>query len=163
MFLTHRDDVGDHEQWAEALGCRRIIHSLEANARQKTDQVEWKLDGEGPWRLDDGEDDVEVLFTPGHTRGCLSLLYTKDQALFTGDHLAYSTRLDRLTIFRAYNWYDVGLQCESVAKLLGYDFVHILPGHGRRMSFETSEEAKEAIVHCLKEEGWKGLVATTTM
>lgn len=37
IFLTHRDDVGDHERWANHLGAQRIIHSLEANARQGTE------------------------------------------------------------------------------------------------------------------------------
>ena len=90
--------------------------------------VEWKLEGQGPWQIDD---DIELIFTPGHTRGCVSLLYKPEKALFTGDHLAFSSRLERLTIFRAYNWYNVDLQLESVAKLLDYDFMHILPGHGR--------------------------------
>ena len=36
----------------------------------------------------------------GHTAGCITLLYTPDQALFTGDHLAWSSRLERLSIMR---------------------------------------------------------------
>lgn len=84
-------------------------------------QCEVQLEGEGPWSLADlssgsgggssvagssngssiaEEDDVSILFTPGHTAGCLSLLYRPDRALFTGDSLAYSARLNRLTIFR---------------------------------------------------------------
>jgi hypothetical protein len=37
IFLTHRDDVGDHARWAEALGAQRIIHASEANRRQGTE------------------------------------------------------------------------------------------------------------------------------
>lgn len=37
MFLTHKDDVGDHDKWAAHLGATRILHSLECNARQGTD------------------------------------------------------------------------------------------------------------------------------
>ena len=40
MFLTHRDDVGDHERWAQHFGAQRILHSLECNERQGTDS-EW--------------------------------------------------------------------------------------------------------------------------
>ncbi|XP_047262169.1 uncharacterized protein LOC107857610 isoform X2 [Capsicum annuum] len=29
MFLTHSDDVADHEKWSNHLGCERILHSLE--------------------------------------------------------------------------------------------------------------------------------------
>lgn len=46
--------------------------------------MEWQLSGEGPWQL---ASDCDIIFTPGHTRGCISLLYKPEQALFTGDHL----------------------------------------------------------------------------
>ena len=115
--------------------------------------VEWKLTGEGPWPIDD---DIELIFTPGHTRGCVSLLYNPDKALFTGDHLAYSERLGRLTIFRAYNWYNVSLQLESVAKLCEYEFLHVLPGHGRCTAFANREECLDAMQHLLREEGFPG-------
>ena len=36
MVLSHRDDVADHAQWAQALGAQRIIHRLEANRSQGT-------------------------------------------------------------------------------------------------------------------------------
>ena len=113
--------------------------------------VEWKLNGDGPWQIDD---DVDLIFTPGHTRGCVSLYFKPEKVLCTGDHLAYSKRLDRLTIFRAYNWYNVDLQLESVFKLLEYDFMHILPGHGRRISFPDIATTKAAIKHLLDEENF---------
>lgn len=68
--------------------------------------AEWQLEGEGPWAL--GED-VELIATPGHTAGCVSLLYRPDRALFTGDHLAYSARLGRLTIFRCVRCVGLGV------------------------------------------------------
>ena len=37
MVLSHRDDVADHAQWAQALGATRIIHRLEANRSQRTE------------------------------------------------------------------------------------------------------------------------------
>lgn len=37
IFLTHEDDVGDHEAWARHFGAERIIHHLEANSRQGTE------------------------------------------------------------------------------------------------------------------------------
>lgn len=74
MFLTHRDDCGDHGRWAEALGAQRLIHEYETNASQGTYLVERKLSGEGPWSIDEGHD-IQLLFTPGHTPGCVSLLY----------------------------------------------------------------------------------------
>ena len=37
IFLTHRDDVADHAQWAAEFGAQRIIHASECNARQGTE------------------------------------------------------------------------------------------------------------------------------
>src|SRR6185436_16807234 len=33
MFLTHRDDVADHERFAEKFGCERIMHADDGAAR----------------------------------------------------------------------------------------------------------------------------------
>lgn len=183
--------------------------------------AEWQLEGEGPWDLGP---DVQLIFTPGHTAGCVSLLYKADRALFTGDHLAYTHRLGRLTIFRScsylrlggrcipagpccsptsgvtvhslrsslccllliltaaqkeraritrnatrtkpmcllrlcccrrYNWYSVEQQLQSVHKLLQYDFLHVLPGHGRRASFLDAVQREQELLALLQAEGWE--------
>lgn len=139
-------------------------------------KCEVQLEGEGPWQLtasgsvqavpptssDGGADapgmegDVLLLSTPGHTAGCLSLLYCPDRALFTGDHLAWSHRLQRLTIFRAYNWHSVAQQLDSVAKLRDLDFLHILPGHGRRWQAAGAADRQHRIDELLAAEGWRG-------
>ncbi|KVH87969.1 hypothetical protein Ccrd_024651 [Cynara cardunculus var. scolymus] len=62
MFLTHRDDVADHQKWSERLSCERILHSTEVEA--STNNVETKLNGCGPWSLND---DIQIIHTPGHT------------------------------------------------------------------------------------------------
>ena len=128
-----RDDVGDHQRWADHFGCPRVLHALEVNSG--TAGVEVQLQGEGPWRLADllpamrdgklgsgrglapaqqpawgapgvgdadgasaaaagaggssagscsVDDDVELIFTPGHTSGHVCLLYEPAKALFTG-------------------------------------------------------------------------------
>ena len=38
-------------------------------------QCEVLLDGEGPWKLPDGGDDLEIVFTPGHTAGHCVLIH----------------------------------------------------------------------------------------
>ena len=150
IFLTHRDDVADHDRWAERFGAQRVMHALDVGA--KTKDVEHKLRGSGPWALrfretcgesggekyyNDGgserrrvtvevalttgnksnevrkdeeeeeeeEEELLLIHTPGHTAGCVSLLYTQRRGerrdaggvissspgagvLFTGDHLA---------------------------------------------------------------------------
>ena len=57
-----------------------------------------QLSGEGPWGV--LGDDCTVVFTPGHTAGCISLLHKPSRALMTGDHLAWSGSLQRLSIMR---------------------------------------------------------------
>jgi hypothetical protein len=98
ICLPIRDDVGDHKQWAEQFHATRILHALEVNAG--TADVEVKLQGEGPWRLaslatgqggpgqgagqGQGADDIELVFTPGHTSGHVCLLHEPTKTLFAG-------------------------------------------------------------------------------
>lgn len=37
IFLTHKDDVGDHAQWAREFGATRIIHELEVLVKASDD------------------------------------------------------------------------------------------------------------------------------
>lgn len=87
VFLTHRNDVAEAQRWAEAFGARRIIHEADLVAQPGAEIV---LRGEGPWTLPGsyGTDSFRILFTPGHTQGCISLLHEAAGVLFTGDHLA---------------------------------------------------------------------------
>jgi glyoxylase-like metal-dependent hydrolase (beta-lactamase superfamily II) len=139
-------------------------------------QCEVLLEGQGPWKLPSSRDssisssigsgggahsasendDVQLVFTPGHTAGCVSLLYPPDQALFSGDHLAWSHRLQRLTIFRAYNWHSVAQQLDSAAALRQLEFLHLLPGHGRRAEFSGSADRVRQVDSMLAAEGYSG-------
>lgn len=38
-------------------------------------QVEVKLEGEGPWLLPDGSQDMQIVLTPGHTEFHCCLVY----------------------------------------------------------------------------------------
>ncbi|CAM6020962.1 unnamed protein product [Sphagnum balticum] len=138
MFLTHRDDVADHEKWQEHFKCERILHEREVT--WSTAEVETKLQGEGPWSL---EPDIELIFNPGHTEACVSLWYKTKGALFTGDHLVGNGK--ELMMDRVHNWYSVRLQIESIRALLPYDFTWVLPGHGYMHHFNTVEEKNVAL------------------
>ena len=74
-------------------------------------------------------DDLLMIPVPGHTRGSSCLLLDQ-KILFTGDHLAWSIPLGRLAAFSAFCWFDWPTQIESMDRLSGYDFEHVLPGHG---------------------------------
>jgi glyoxylase-like metal-dependent hydrolase (beta-lactamase superfamily II)/ferredoxin len=124
MFLTHRDDVADHETFHRRFGCERILHADDIVAGTRT--VERRLEGRDPVRL---ADDLLAIPVPGHTRGHSVLLY-RDHFLFTGDHLAWSPERQRLYAFRDACWYSWTEQTRSMERLLDYSFEWILPGHG---------------------------------
>ena len=139
-----RDDVGDHAAWAAHFSARRILH--EDEVVPDTQDVEVKLSGEGPWRLPDGDDDVELVFTPGHTEAHVCLFAKEPRALFAGDHLAAGSAPGQdLAIFTEFNWYSVPIQLQSVAKLLDYDWLHVLPGHGRPVTLRDATHRLAAV------------------
>ena len=124
MFLTHRDDVADHEQWAAHFSAKRVLH--ERDLRPGTQDVEQKLSGEEPVALGDG---LLAIPVAGHTPGSACLL-VEDRWLFSGDHIAWRPEEERLIAFRRACWYDWGEQQRSMARLLDCEFEWVLPGHG---------------------------------
>ena len=48
IVLTHRDDVADHQRWAQAFACERWIHRGDADAAPSAEQV---LQGQEPLEL----------------------------------------------------------------------------------------------------------------
>ena len=141
MFLSHRDDIADHAQFAAHFGCPRVMHQGDNAAALGVERV---TAGTDPVRLDG---DLLLIPTPGHTRGHQVLLYC-NQALFTGDHLAWSPERQTLTAHRDVCWYSWKEQTRSMEKLLPYRFEWILPGHGR-MHHAPAEEMHEMLERCV--------------
>ena len=127
MFLTHQDDVADHERYAAHFGCRRVMHQLDVGARYPA--IEVQVEGSAPERL---SEDLLVIPVPGHTRGSAALLY-RDRFLFTGDHLAGADEGDGLEAWPNVCWYSWAEQTRSMERLLDHCFEWVLPGHGRRL------------------------------
>jgi glyoxylase-like metal-dependent hydrolase (beta-lactamase superfamily II)/ferredoxin len=142
MYLTHIDDVAEHEKFHEHFGCQRILHSEEIYGN--TRDVEIKISGDEPYRL---ADDLLVIPVPGHTKGHTVLLYN-NKFLFTGDHLAWSERLHHLYAFRGACWYSWTELYKSMQKLLNYSFEWVLPGHGRRFH-GSREQVRAQLILCL--------------
>jgi len=143
MFLTHRDDVADHEAFRRRFGCERILHADDVAAG--TRGVEHRLSGGDPVRL---ADDLLAIPVPGHTRGHSVLLY-RDRFLFTGDHLAWSPERRRLYAFRDACWYSWAEQTRSMERLLDYSFEWILPGHGWRWHAPSAAVMREELERCI--------------
>jgi len=126
LYLTHRDDVADHQKYAEHFRCKRILHSDDISSG--TRDVEMQLTGSEVMQL---EPDLLIIPVPGHTKGHTVLLYN-NKFLFTGDHLAWSDQLNQLIAFRNACWYSWPKLVKSMKKLTNYSFEWVLPGHGRR-------------------------------
>jgi glyoxylase-like metal-dependent hydrolase (beta-lactamase superfamily II) len=142
IFLTHRDDVADHEKFASHFRSSRVMHKDDHAARYGVERV---IEGRDAVRL---ADDLLVIPTPGHTRGHAVLLY-RGKYLFTGDHLAWSPNRKSLTAFRSVCWYSWDVQTLSMEKLLDYRFEWVLPGHGR-MHHDTEAGMHKHLEGCVE-------------
>jgi glyoxylase-like metal-dependent hydrolase (beta-lactamase superfamily II)/ferredoxin len=128
MFLTHRDDVADHEQWHAQLGCERIAHRADAPSG-----IERVVDD-----VTDLASDLRIVPVPGHTRGSCVLIDRARNA-FTGDHVWANDAGDGLEAGRSVCWYSWPEQRRSMARLAEHTFVEVFPGHGRR--FRARDDA----------------------
>ena len=148
MYLTHQDDVADHQKFREHFNCDRILH--QDDIKPATKDVEIKLSGYEPVEL---EPDLLIIPVPGHSKGHTVLLY-QNKFLFTGDHLAWSPYLEQLYAFRRFCWYSWSEQIKSMAKLANYSFEWVLPGHGRRYhgSLAETEQQMQQCVEWMKQQ-----------
>ncbi|MGA1476199.1 MAG: MBL fold metallo-hydrolase [Prochlorothrix sp.] len=137
LYLTHRDDVADHQQYRDYFGCDRILHK--ADITEETQDVEIKLSGSKVRKL---APDLTIIPVPGHTKGHTVLLYD-DRVLFSGDHLALSPHLLHLYTFRRHCWHSWTEQMASVERLKEYEFDWVLPGHGHSFHGDRSTMGRQ--------------------
>jgi glyoxylase-like metal-dependent hydrolase (beta-lactamase superfamily II)/ferredoxin len=137
-FLTHRDDVADHEKLHERFGSQRAMHR--ADISHETRGVEVQLEGDHPIELGPG---LVAIPVPGHTRGSCALL-VDDEYLFTGDHL-WAEEDGSLAMGRGVCWYSWDEQVRSLEKLLEHRFRWVLPGHGRRTQASSPAEMRSRV------------------
>jgi glyoxylase-like metal-dependent hydrolase (beta-lactamase superfamily II)/ferredoxin len=140
LFLTHRDDVADHERLRARLGCTRLMHRDDG-----VSGLERYVEGEEPVEL---APDLLVIPTPGHTPGSLCLLYRR-RFLFTGDHLWWSPERGMLSASRSFNWYSWDAQLRSLERLLDFEFSWVLPGHGRTYRAESPAAMRRELERAL--------------
>ncbi|MDD9898192.1 MAG: MBL fold metallo-hydrolase [Candidatus Melainabacteria bacterium] len=151
IFLTHKDDLADHQKFHEHFGAQRIIHHKELCDRIPNAEIVIEHDYHS--KLEDSEDELAIIHAPGHTAGHLLLNY-KRQFLFSGDHISYSARLNQLISWKRYCQYSWDKQIESVEKLIEYYWAWLLPGHGRRIKAhpEAYKLHIEQLVEWMKEQ-----------
>lgn len=142
MFLTHRDDVADHEKWGAHFNADRVLHRDDMT--RSTAGVERILTGSDAIEL---ADELLAIPTPGHTLGHTVLLY-RGRYLFSGDHLWWSPSLESLHASHNVCWYSWSEQTRSMKRLLEYEFEWVLPGHGRRVHLSSSL-MREQLERCI--------------
>jgi glyoxylase-like metal-dependent hydrolase (beta-lactamase superfamily II)/ferredoxin len=143
LYLTHRDDVADHQKFHDHFNCDRILHQDDISSGTK--DIEIKLTGTDAIEL---IPDTLIIPTPGHTKGHTVLLYA-NKFLFTGDHLAFRRAIGHIGGFRDACWYDWQVQIRSMKTLAGYEFEWVLPGHGRRYHSDR-ETMKTQMQKCIQ-------------
>ncbi|MCP4935017.1 MAG: MBL fold metallo-hydrolase [bacterium] len=142
LFLTHADDVADHDKFSRHFLCQRILH--QDDIRTATREVEIQPQGKGVRSMDD---DLLLIPTPGHTQGSCCLLY-RETYLFTGDHLWWHPLRHCLSASPRYCWHNWGEQIKSMELLTQYRFSWVLPGHGQRVHLPEIK-MKEALEQCI--------------
>lgn len=94
---------------------------------------------------------LEVIHSPGHTPGSISLLDTRNQSIIVGDAfqtrggMAVSGTLKPLFPFPAFGTWDKATALESAKKLVSYQPSLLAVGHGRMLE-NPIELMKQAIM-----------------
>jgi glyoxylase-like metal-dependent hydrolase (beta-lactamase superfamily II) len=136
IFLTHQDDVAEAARYAGKFGSQRIIHEKDQKAQPGAEIL---LQGTETY---EPVPEFRIIPTAGHTEGHCVLLY-REKFLFTGDHLWWRRNRQQLGASQSVAWHSWRKQTESMARLLGFPFEWVLPGHGQRVKLDPSRMRRE--------------------
>lgn len=127
LFLSHRDEIGEVEEFHQAVGGAIIMHRSEADLVPCGVDLVFDTDFEV-------EPGVTVLHTPGHSPGssCLLLHRGDLKVLFTGDHILRGREDVPAPLKFPWTW-NWASQLSSAHRLLDFDFDYIIPSHGKHL------------------------------
>lgn len=123
ILLTHADDVGDAERYADAFDAEVVIHEQDAHAAAFATTL---LAGREPTAVADG---ILAIPTPGHTAGHVMFL-VDDAVLFAGDSLDYDPETGALGAYEEVCWWSWEEQIDSLERLARHTFTSVVPTHG---------------------------------
>ncbi len=150
----HYDHAGGDRDFVSAFGCGVEIHELEARLLREGDQVITLAGGFGRRlepievarelyegdRIKLGEFTLEVLHTPGHTSGSISLYEPSHRALISGD-TAFCGGVGRTDLPTS----DIEALVRSLRRLSALDVEKLYPGHGSFVERNGRRYVLEAI------------------
>jgi len=158
-FLTHChfDHIGGANELKQATKCQLVAHKLDAPSIVNLNEnvlMEMardrglnfkapKLDGmlEDKDHIHVGDKSFDILHTPGHTPGCISIKMTEKDgklSLFTGDIASTTGRLG----FINGPGFDLSEWKSSIKRLISESPDRIYPGHGTFMLSGGTEDLK---------------------
>jgi glyoxylase-like metal-dependent hydrolase (beta-lactamase superfamily II) len=138
ILLTHRDDVGDAERYAEAWCAEVVIHEADHDAAPFATRL---LVGLEPVEVASG---VLAIPTPGHTEGHVMYL-VDDEVLFTGDSLSWDPDREDVWAEKFVCWWSSADQLDSLERLTNHRFVRIVPTHGAISPALDAEEMRDRL------------------
>lgn len=135
----HYDHVGGDRDFVKASGCGVAIHELEAEVLRRGDQVITLAESLGKKleplevarelhegdRVELGELKLQIVHTPGHTQGSVSLHDPKQGILFSGDTV-FCGGVGRTDLPTS----DGEALARSLRKLARLEVERLYPGHG---------------------------------
>ena len=143
-----RDWEGDAPQDIDVPTGQKAIAEQIRSFRQQAAEATPDIPIADGGMLSVGDLTLEVVHTPGHTRGSICIYVREERALFTGD-----TALGLGTVAISPPPHgDMRLYLESLERLKGYDASLMLPGHGQPVE-EVARKLQELIDHRHEREG----------
>jgi glyoxylase-like metal-dependent hydrolase (beta-lactamase superfamily II) len=150
----HYDHVGGDRDFVRAASCEVAIHELEAELLRKGDQaitlaptlgerlkpLEVARELHPGDRVKLGELELEVLHTPGHTRGSISLYEPEQKILFSGDTL-FCDGVGRVDLPTG----DGEALARSLRELAKLEVERLYPGHGPFAEKNARKHVLEAL------------------
>lgn len=153
----HMDHVGSLKKMKEATGAKVAVHEADADFVAGTKEapkpknlmiralssVMKSTPVEPDLRLKEGDKigRLQVISTPGHTEGSISLLDSEQKVMFVGDAVRFMD--GKLVGAPAQFTLDEAKAKESIGKIATYDFNIMLSGHGQPLTENASQKVKE--------------------
>ena len=144
ILLTHHhsDHVGGAQRLADYFQCPVMIHH--ADRRYYEGRIDRELK-QGD-RLDLDGEELEILSTPGHTKGSVCILSKKSKVVFSGDTI-FDTDLGRTDLADG-SMKDMTSSCRQVIDKWPDDYT-VYPGHDDSATMKSIRKYNAEFLGCL--------------